>query len=197
MSYNISHLRYLEACILLLPTPSLTSLLGSQQMPQYYTSAASNSGVPAPSHPQSQRQSSTGTAQLHPNNTVPAPGHTRPQPNNSNGPNAPPTQNRPPPPNPSIMTSTPATSSTSTSFTTPTSAQAPSQQQNSMPPPPLTVEETSREKDRVSLLFEINQILLQELVNMQAQGKGGSMSAQAQGQSNPGQEKAAQPVFGE
>ena len=41
--------------------------------------------------------------------------------------------------------------------------------------PPLSPEQLAKEKERVGLLFEINQVLLHELVRLQQQGKGGNV----------------------
>lgn len=44
------------------------------------------------------------------------------------------------------------------------------------PGSPLPPELIEQEKERVTVLLEINQVILQELVNMQKQGKGGNVS---------------------
>jgi hypothetical protein len=54
----------------------------------------------------------------------------------------------------------------------------------SAPPTPQSPGEQARDRERVTLLLEINQILLQEIVTMQEQGKGGDVQSPA----NPKQE---------
>jgi len=49
----------------------------------------------------------------------------------------------------------------------------------SQPQSPQTASSQAREKERVRLLLEINLELLQEVQNLQAQGKGGAQNAQA------------------
>ena len=45
------------------------------------------------------------------------------------------------------------------------------------PGSPLPPELIKQEQERVTLLLEINQVILQELINMQKQGKGGNVQA--------------------
>jgi hypothetical protein len=48
----------------------------------------------------------------------------------------------------------------------------------SVPPSPISAETQAREKERVTVLLEINHELLQEVINLQEQGKGGFMGPQ-------------------
>ena len=54
------------------------------------------------------------------------------------------------------------------------------------PPTPTSPNSQSREKERISLLLEINRELLQETVGLQAKGKGGVI-----GQQRPAAQTAA------
>jgi len=45
------------------------------------------------------------------------------------------------------------------------------------PGSPLPRELIKQEQERVTLLLEINQVILQELINLQKQGKGGNVQA--------------------
>jgi hypothetical protein len=60
--------------------------------------------------------------------------------------------------------------------------------------PPLSAEKLAKEKERVDLLFEINQILMQEAISLQEQGKGGNVQyppkAQPEGKDVPSPEYA-------
>jgi hypothetical protein len=49
----------------------------------------------------------------------------------------------------------------------------------SAPPTPQSPSSQARDRERVTLLLEINQILLQEIVTMQEQGKGGDVQSPA------------------
>jgi hypothetical protein len=49
----------------------------------------------------------------------------------------------------------------------------------SAPPTPSSPSAQARDRERVTLLLEINQILLQEIVTMQEQGKGGDVQSPA------------------
>ena len=57
--------------------------------------------------------------------------------------------------------------------------------------PQLSEEQLTREKERVALLFEINQALIQKLVQMQQQGKGGNVP----GLPNPDETQKASPDY--
>lgn len=60
--------------------------------------------------------------------------------------------------------------------------QAPSNagpQSQSQPQPPQSPRTQARERERISLLLEINRELLQEVLRLQAEGKGGDVQAPA------------------
>jgi len=60
---------------------------------------------------------------------------------------------------------------------------------------PLTPEQLEKEKERVTLLLEINQALLHELVNMQKQGKGGNVQQPRNPNPSDENEKLAAPEY--
>jgi len=59
----------------------------------------------------------------------------------------------------------------------------------------LTPEQLEKEKERVTLLLEINQALLHELVNMQKQGKGGNVQQPRNANPSDENEKLAAPEY--
>jgi len=63
------------------------------------------------------------------------------------------------------------------------------------PGSPLTPEQLEKEKERVTLLLEINQALLHELVNMQKQGKGGNVQQPRNPNPSDENEKLAAPEY--
>lgn len=60
---------------------------------------------------------------------------------------------------------------------------------------PLPPELIEQEKERVSVLLEINQVILHELVAMQKQGKGGNVSQPKPGTTPPEGTKIAAPEY--
>jgi hypothetical protein len=77
-------------------------------------------------------------------------------------------------------------------------SQPPTQTQQALtggPGSPLTPEQLEKEKERVTLLLEINQALLHELVNMQKLGKGGNVQPVRNSNSSDESEKLATPEY--
>lgn len=54
---------------------------------------------------------------------------------------------------------------------------------------PASAESTSRDQERVTLLLEINQLLLQEIVTLQEAGKGGDVQSPAKTGEQGGKEE--------
>jgi len=81
---------------------------------------------------------------------------------------------------------------------TPVTSQPPSHTQPALvggPGSPLSPEQLEKEKERVTLLLEINQALLHELVNMQKQGKGGNVQQPRNANPSDENEKLATPEY--
>lgn len=70
--------------------------------------------------------------------------------------------------------------------------QSPIKASTPLPGNPPSAETAARDQERVTLLLEINQLLLQEIVNLQEAGKGGDVQSPAKTGDNGGEKDKPQ-----